>query len=270
VGAAARGPQGHLVARRRGERVRQVVAQHGLLLVVVEEFFSVLAEGAAGQVGEAVGDPLGQQGHLQVGGRREGDKGERASSGRRGHEQPIRDDAVGVGVEVERSAEALEEGDRSGLAVGEAQPPSAVALPGEDDPEEGADQLAEELRVAGEGEAEPEGEAEHPLAVGDRGQQVVDEVSCGVVGPAGRAARAEPALAGVGDEPLEAAVGAAEPGEAAAEQPAVQVVPKFLFDEAGIAGSSIQPRPGEEGLDVLTDDGVENGLFGLVATVLPR
>jgi len=173
-------------------------------------------------------------------------------------------------VEVERTTEALEEGDCSGLAVREAQAPAAVALPGEDDAEEEADQLAEELRVAREREAELEGEAEHPLAVGDRRQQVVDEVSRGVVGPAGRAARAEPALARVGDEPLKAAGGAAQAGEAPAEQAAVQVVPKFFLDEAGIAGSSMQPRPGEEGLQVLTDDGVEDGLFGLVATVLPR
>jgi len=68
-------------------------------------------------------------------------------------------------VEVECTAEALEEGDRAGLAVGEAQAPAAVALPGEDDAEEEADQLAEELRVAGEGEAEREGEAEQQRVV---------------------------------------------------------------------------------------------------------
>jgi hypothetical protein len=86
VGAAARRPPGRLVAGRRSERVGQVLAQHGLLFVVVEELLAVLAEGAPGQVGEAAGDPLGQQGHLQVGGRREGEKVAGSDTGRRRHE----------------------------------------------------------------------------------------------------------------------------------------------------------------------------------------
>jgi len=61
VGAAARRPPGRLVAGRRSERVGQVLAQPGLLLVFVEKRLVFLTEGAPGQVGEAAGDPLGQQ-----------------------------------------------------------------------------------------------------------------------------------------------------------------------------------------------------------------
>lgn len=142
--------------RGRPQRAGQVLAQDGLFFVVVSELLTLLSEGAAGEGDEAPGDPLGQQRHLLVGRGWQGHEGERAGAGGSCHEQAVGQDAVGVGIAVERPTEALEERDCSGLPIGDAQMPPAVALPCEDDAEEGADHPPEERGAAGQGEAERE------------------------------------------------------------------------------------------------------------------
>jgi hypothetical protein len=60
---------------------------------------------------------------------------------------------------------------------------------------------------------------------------------------------------------------AVETQEAVGEYAAGQVGPHLTFDEAG-DGSTLAARAGEEGLEVLADDFMEQRLLGLAALVL--
>jgi hypothetical protein len=89
--------------------------------------------------------------------------------------------------------------------------------------------------------------------------------------PAGVAGWVEASLAGEGHQSLETAVGTANPGEAAAQEPAVEGDPEGALDEgreAAAAGAAL-PGGGEEGLEPVSDDGVEEGLLGFPAPI-PR
>jgi len=76
-------------------------------------------------------------------------------------------------------------------------------------------------------------------------------------------------LAGEGDEPLETAVGTAHSGEAAGQDAAVEVAPEFALDEGGEPSAAGAPVPGggEEGLEPVADDLVEECLLGLAPAV---
>jgi hypothetical protein len=76
-------------------------------------------------------------------------------------------------------------------------------------------------------------------------------------------------LAGEGDQALETAVGTAYPCKAPGEDAAVQVGAKLPFDEGGEAVTVGAPFPGrgEERLQPLPDDLVQEGLLGFAPVV---
>ncbi len=63
---------------------------------------------------------------------------------------------------------------------------------------------------------------------------------------------------------------APNPREAVTEQAAVHIAVELSFGEARIAFAMEPAGLGEEGLEVLADDGVQNGLLGLAAVVAMR
>ena len=91
--------------------------------------------------------------------------------------------------------------------------------------------------IEGEGERPREGQDE--LAVGGRGKDPVDQVGGGVGHAPAPATRTQAALATEGDEALMAAGGAAQAGDAAGEQAALEVPAELAFDEARIAGPRV-------------------------------
>lgn len=78
---------------------------------------------------------------------------------------PVEKQHVKVDVEIERAAEALDEGDRAGVraAAGEARLADEITR---DAAVDDAEHAREGARVAGEQKAQREGQAQHPLAQG--------------------------------------------------------------------------------------------------------
>ncbi len=98
-----------------------------------------------------------------------------------------------VGRQLERRAEALDEGHRPGAWPRQAQPPRRPSLPREERPDEEAEHVGEKPGVASKAEAQRDGEGERPLTVRRSGQHPLDEVNRGVVRAAGVAGGAHPA-----------------------------------------------------------------------------
>jgi hypothetical protein len=98
----------------------------------------------------------------------------------------------------------------------------------------------------------------------------VGEVVGGVLHAAGVAGGAGAGLAAERHQPLETAVGTADPGKAAGQDAAVEVGAQVALDVGGqaAAGGAALAGGGEEGLEPLADDCVEEGLLGL-ATAVP-
>ena len=140
----------------------------------------------------------------------------------------------------------------------------------EDRAHEDAQHGARERRVVGEAVAEGERQREHPLADRDLGQHAVHQVR-GRVGHAPAAAgRAEAAaLAGEGDDAVEAAVVAVHAHEAVGEDAAAEEAAELALDEARHRALA-RLRAGQEGLELALDDAVEDALLGAAAGVLLR
>ena len=161
----------------------------------------------------------------------------------RAHEQPVGDQGVQVGVEVEVLAEGVDGHDDAGQALGQVERGAQIfeqALVGE------AAQVLEQVAVEAEVRAQHLGDAEGEMAVRDGeqdrlGQQRAEELDLLLV-----AGGAEPApLAGERQQVLVLAVIAADAGEPALEVAAV-----------------------EELVDDLRDDGAQEAVAGLVALLV--
>jgi hypothetical protein len=103
-------------------------------------------------------------------------------------------------------------------------------------------------------------DGEHPLADRQRWQDVVIEMSGDLHHAAGVARRADAAtFAGEGHEALGGAVVAPDAGEAVGEDAAAEVGPEVLLDPArhALAPWLCLGGLGQEGLEVVLDDGVE-------------
>ena len=169
---------------------------------------------------------------------------------------------VEVQVQVQCRAEALEEGDGAAL-LGAQAPVSPHAPPQlcEERAEKRAKHLARELRVVRAAVAKWIGEREHPLPDRHHGKDAIDEMRSGVGHPAAATGRAEAApLAREGHEAIVAAVVAVQAKKAVGEDAAAQEGAEIVLDEVR-RGALASPRPGEEGLDLLADDAVQERLL---------
>jgi hypothetical protein len=108
---------------------------------------------------------------------------------------------------------------------------------------------------------ELEREREHPLSHGDGGEDAIDEVRGGVRPAASSAARADAAaLATEGDEEIPTAVVAMESQEAVGEEAAGEVIAERLLDVARQTARVVLAGMIEEGLEIVADDRVEDGV----------
>jgi hypothetical protein len=184
-------------------------------------------------------------------------------------EDAVEDDEVEVGMQVQRGAEAVQEADGSELRIG-GRIGTGATEGGPGGPEEDAEDGACNIRVVMQEGTQALGEGQHPLANGEVGQDGIGEVG-GEIGHApGVAGGADPAaLAGEGDEALVATVLAAGAGEAVGEDAATEVGEEVLLDPPGhaVAQRVGLGGPGEEGLEVVLDDGVERGGGGPARSV---
>jgi hypothetical protein len=168
------------------------------------------------------------------------------------------------GSQLERRAEALDEGHRPGEGPREAQSPSRASLEGEERADEEAECPGEEAGVPGEAEPERYGEGERPLAVRGPGQHAFDEVERRVVRPAGVAGGAHPAgLAGEWDEHLGPASPAGQPGKAVGEYAAGEVTGEVPPDKA--RQPALVRRPGEKARELTTHHPMEEGALRVPA-----
>ena len=171
---------------------------------------------------------------------------------------------VKVDVQVDGAPEALDRDDASGPRIGHSPAPGLTALPGEDGAGEEVEQTRSQSRMTGREESHSPGDGEDPLPYRDLREHVADEVLGGVLHASCVAGGADVGLAGEGNQALETAVGTAYPCEAPGEDATVQVGAKFPFDEGGEAVTVGAPFPGqgEERLQPLPDDLVQEGLLG--------
>jgi len=108
--------------------------------------------------------------------------------------------------------------------------------------------------------AKPLWDGQHPLPHGQVGQDVIGQVGGELRHAAGVARGADPAaLAGERDQALVAAGVTARAGEAVGEDAAAEVGAEVLLHPVrhGVAHGVGFGRMGEEGLDVVLDDGVQ-------------
>lgn len=85
-----------------------------------------------------------------------------------------------VDVEIQRGTEALDEGDRPGLGAGGAGESGLLDEVCGDGAVNDTEDLAQDLRLGGEQEAQRVGEGQHPLANGLFRQDVIDQVGDGL------------------------------------------------------------------------------------------
>jgi len=188
----------------------------------------------------------------------------------RGDEHSVGDQGMEVDVEVEGAAEALDGSDAAGPRLGRPQPPRGPPLPGEDGAGEHVEQTRGEGRVTGGEEADPPRQREDPLPHRRRRQHVPDQVVGPVLHASGGAGGAHVRLARERDQPLETAVGTADPGEAASQDAAVEVGAQLALDEgrqtapmlAALAGA------GEERFELVAYNLVQDGLLRLAPRVV--
>lgn len=166
-------------------------------------------------------------------------------------------------VQVQRRAETLEEGDRAALLCPHApvapDPPPQL---GEQRPHERAKHFARERAIVGAAVTKGVRQSEYPLTNGHGGENAVDEMRRGISHPATAARGAEAAaLTRERHETIVTAVVAAQAQKTVSEDPAAQEGAQLLFDEVrrrAFTGS----RPGEERLEPLADDPVQEGFLG--------
>ena len=138
---------------------------------------------------------------------------------------------------------------------------------GKEGTQEGAKHLAREFRVVRTAIAKWVWKREHPLADRGFGQNAVDKVCRGVRHAVAAATWAKAsAFAREGDEAVEAAIVAVQAQEAMGEDAAAQEGMELLLDEAG-HGLFASLRARQEGLEFLSDDVVEDALFGAMSRV---
>jgi len=174
-----------------------------------------------------------------------------------------------VDVQIQRGAETL--GNRQAAAPSITNPEAARAAPLEaeqrtsEDREDGATQAV----VPGEHEAEPVGQAEHPLADGHPWQDGVDSEGGALSHAAAPTARAEPPpLAREGQEAIEPAALAAQAGEAVGQDPAREELAELVLDNPRQAGA-VCPlgHVAKERVQMGAHDGVQCAALGRAGAV---
>jgi hypothetical protein len=134
-----------------------------------------------------------------------------------------------VDIQIQGAAESLDQGYRPGLGSS-AGTPGLLDEMGLDGPVDEAEHPAHDLGPAREQKSELEGKAQHPLAHGQVGQDLVDQQRGAFDHPAGAAAGAKaPPFAAEGDQPLSAAILAPHPQEAVLQNPALEEIVEFAL-----------------------------------------
>jgi len=134
-------------------------------------------------------------------------------------------------VQVQRSAEALNQGDRSALPRGPCEPGFADQKSTDraiQDPQ----RLAHRGCIAGEQKAQRKRNAQYPLTHRRRRQHLIDQQRSTLYHPAGAATGTEPtAFAAEGNQPFCMTVGTAHPQEPMFQSAALQIFLKFTPHE---------------------------------------
>ena len=177
---------------------------------------------------------------------------------------------VVVHVEPQRTVGPLDEGDGTDEGVVDrAQAKRALGPPPQraaERADERAQHVGAELAVVAERGAQAPGQRADPLADGDLGQDLVDEVGGDVGHAAPEAGGAEAATStGERDHELVAAARARELDEAVLEEATAQVLVELTHDEGGEAALFLGAL--EEARPVLADELVQQRLLGATALV---
>ena len=156
-------------------------------------------------------------------------------------------------VQIQSSAQPLDDGHGSRTTVVDPVSPRAVAVEAEERTHVHAEHRACQHVIPRQEISKPVREAQHPLPHGHARQHLVDEAGGGFGHAPAAAARAEAtALTGERHEPLERAVGASEARETVSQHPAGQEVSELLFHQPRQRGAvRVTPRRLEEGVEGL-------------------
>jgi hypothetical protein len=173
-----------------------------------------------------------------------------------------------MGCEVQGRSEALNESDRAIMsALHPMKSSRSPALIGEEGTQKSSKDLRGEPRIPGAAIAQRIGKRQNPLPNGNFGQDMVDERSGSVRHPPPTTRRTEStSLAREGNEPIVSTRVAMDSQESVSEYAALEIRPNLSLHEPG-NGRALPSRPSQEGLELLADDFVEQGLFGFMAFV---
>ena len=128
-----------------------------------------------------------------------------------------------------------------------------------------------QLGLRSQQQAQRDRQRQHPLAHRHMGNDVVDQVGCGLGHAARAARRAEPApLAAKGYKLVVAAVAAAQAQEAVGQDAAFEEGVELVLDELRQVGSGGSFGLGDEGRGVLLHQAVQRGLLRAVTLVVDR
>ena len=182
---------------------------------------------------------------------------------------PVQYQRVEVDVQIQRPAEALDDDHRAPARVTDASLTRPVTQEPQDRAHGHGHHFPTRVMVPGQHVSHSVWEREHPLAHGDVGEHMIDEVLGALGHPATAAARTDRSgLARKRDQPVGATGATAKAGEAPREPPTAQEVAKLLLDEPGHPlAVALVPRLREERLEVIADDCVEHAPVGLARLV---
>jgi hypothetical protein len=176
---------------------------------------------------------------------------------------------VKVDVEVQRTAEALDQGDRAGPGRLVAMARFLDQMRGNDAVND-AQHLTHDLGPAGEQEAQGIRETEHPMAHGLFGQDVIDQQGRTFGhAPCPAAGTEAPSFTAKSDQVLGVAGVAAQTQEAMFETAAFEVILELPPDIRRQLPALLR-QMGSECRVILVDDPIEKGVLGTMALVTTR
>ncbi len=173
-----------------------------------------------------------------------------------------------MGREIQRRAKALNECDGPTMPRPYAMnPPCTSTLVSEESAQKGTKDLCGESCIPCTAVAERIRKREDPLTYGNDWNHEVYEMRGGLRHSPAATGRAESTtLAREGNEPIVSARIAMDAQKSMSEDPTFEIGADLSLDKTG-DGRALPSRPSQKGLELIANDLVKKGLFGLVAFV---
>lgn len=168
---------------------------------------------------------------------------------------------VEMNIKIESTTEALYQGNGTGTSATGHLETCSLGEIGLDGPKDDGKTTAEDIRAVGEEQTQGPGETQHPLPNRYRGNDMIDQMCCGLDHAPGATGRTKTAsFARERHEMFVPATVAFHPQKTVLKEATLQVLVEFVCDECRPSAALAMGH-------VLLDDCIECGLLGFVASV---